>query len=66
MIKYILLAGFLVSCSNYPIKRGKTSIDKTESCVYRLVEKNGINATEAQRVCSDIFRNRVDNIGIRK
>lgn len=63
----LILPVFMISCSNIPIKRGSvTSMDRTERCMYRLVERNGVNASEAQKVCDNVFRNRLDNIGIRR
>lgn len=63
---YLLgLVALITSCADYPVKRGKnyTAIDRTERCMLRLVEKNGISATEAKEVCSDIFRHRYDGLG---
>ncbi len=60
----LLLPLFVVSCSQFPIERnGNNTIDRTEKCMLRLVEKNGVSASEAQRVCEDIFRQRYDTIG---
>lgn len=67
MIKYLLLAGLLASCSQFPIERnGDNSIDRTERCMLRLVEKNGVSATEAEKVCSKVFRRNYDTIGIKR
>lgn len=60
-MKQILLTTMMVSltsCSLEPIKRNQnnTAIDKIEACVLRLIEKNGVNPTEAEQVCSRIFR----------
>jgi hypothetical protein len=54
------LLALITSCADYPVKRGKnyTAIDRTERCTYRLVERNGVNATEAEKVCTKIFKNR--------
>jgi len=63
----LMMVGF-ASCSGFPTKRGNnySSIDRIERCVLRLVEKNGISATEAEKVCTNIFRRSFDNIGDKK
>lgn len=62
-----MMIGF-ASCSGLPTQRGNnyTAIDRTERCVLRLVEKNGISASEAEKVCTNIFRRNFDNIGIKR
>ena len=70
-MKQILLIAMMVgfaSCSLEPIKRGKkyTAIDRVHWCVLRMVEKNGVSPTEAESVCSRIFRRNMDNIGVHK
>jgi hypothetical protein len=62
----LMMIGF-TACSGLPVKRGgSTSIDRTERCVLRLVENNGISASEAEKVCSRIFRRNYDTIGIKR
>ena len=70
-MKQILLIAMMVgfaSCSGYPIQRSKnyTAIDKVHSCVVRLIERNGVNPTEAEQVCTNIFRRNMDRIGVHK
>jgi len=60
---HLLVLFTVISCAGEPISReGGTTIDKVEKCTYRLIEKNGISATEAQKVCTSIFRN-IENVG---
>ena len=67
-MKYLLLAGLLVSCSGLPVQRSNnyTAIDRIEKCMLRLTEKNGVSPTEAERVCTNIFRRSFDTLGVRK
>lgn len=70
-MKQILLIAMIIgfaSCSGYPIKRGNnyTTVDKVHRCVVRLVERNGVNPTEAEQVCTNIFRRNIDKIGVHK
>jgi hypothetical protein len=53
----LVLATLLASCSTPP-RSGKsyTVIDRTEKCMLRLIEKNGVKPTEAEQVCSRIHR----------
>lgn len=64
-MRYLLLAGLLVSCSGLPTQRSNnyTAIDRIEKCMLRLTEKNGVSPTEAEKVCTNIFRRKYDNIG---
>ena len=57
-MKYLLLVLLFVSCSSHiPIRRTFTTVvDRMEKCVFRLVEKNGVSAIEAQKVCDKIYR----------
>ena len=65
MIKYVIISLLLTSCAvpRYtnvePQRRGykdKHVSDRIEECVFRLVEKSGIKAQEAQEACSKIHR----------
>lgn len=60
-----MMVGF-ASCSGLPVNRNNSAIDRTERCVLRLVEKNGISALEAEKVYTKIFRRNFDNIGIKR
>jgi len=60
----ILILMTLVSCGHFkytpydkPVKK-LTHIDKMYNCVIRLIEQNGIGATEAQQVCEKTLRRR--------
>lgn len=55
-MRYFMLMVLLVGCSSGPQKRNYTSIDRTEDCMLRLVEKNGVSPTEAENVCTRIHR----------
>ena len=64
-MKYVIFTILLTSCvtPRYaykgPEKRGYdqlTNTEKVEQCVYRLIEKDGIAAEEAEKTCSKIFR----------
>ena len=60
----LILPLFMVSCSGYPVKRyAGTTTEKIEKCMYRLVERNGVTAKEAQEVCEATFRHRELPIG---
>ena len=37
-------------------KKPKTTLEKIETCTYRLIEQNGIKAVDAQETCNKIFR----------
>jgi len=54
----LLLILLLTSCSTIPYTRtvGRSNSDRIEQCVYRLIEKSGIDAKTAQESCSKIFR----------
>jgi hypothetical protein len=42
-----------------PEKRGYdelTITEKVENCVYRLIERDGVAAEDAEKTCSKIFR----------
>ena len=65
----LILPLFILSCSNYPVKRYTgTTMEKIEKCMYRLIERNGVDAEEAQKVCESTFRQRElpAGIGIRR
>lgn len=61
-MKYLLLVTLLSSCALLePIERGgkptpATQTEKLESCLYRLIEKNGVEAKKAETVCLAVFR----------
>jgi hypothetical protein len=65
IISYIIFTMLLTSCVTprytykAPEKRGYdelTNTEKVENCVYRLIERDGIAAKEAEETCSKIFR----------
>ena len=64
-IYLIGLLAILTSCADLPTKRGKnyTAIDRVHWCVIRMVEKNGVSPTEAESVCSRIFRRNMQDFG---
>lgn len=65
-MKYLLILVLLGSCalpkvrfnkgyqSKQQIKR--TYIDRMESCVFRMIEDNGVNAKDARETCVSIYR----------
>ena len=63
-MKYLLLITLLGSCALPQARFNKkpetkvkmTYIDRMESCVFRLVEDNGINANDARSTCVAIYR----------
>jgi len=63
-MKYLIITLLLGSCahSKYPIyrdnapKKELTHIDKMYDCVIRLIEKNGVKALDAQKVCQKTLR----------
>lgn len=57
----MLLTGCVTPRYTYkaPEKRGYdelTTTEKVENCVYRLIERDGIAAEDAEKTCSKIFR----------
>lgn len=64
-MKYIIFTMLLTSCVTprytykVPEKRGydkMTITEKVEQCVYRLIERDGVDAQKAEITCSKIFR----------
>ncbi len=61
-MRYLLIALMIVSCALPTNTRKKhkplyrTSIDRMYGCLIRLIEVNGIGATEAQKVCQKTLR----------
>jgi hypothetical protein len=65
VLLYIIFTMLLTSCVTprytykAPEKRGYgelTTTEKVENCVYRLIERDGIAAEDAEKTCSKIFR----------
>jgi hypothetical protein len=65
VLLYIIFTMLLTSCVTprytyvAPEKRGYkdlTNTEKVEQCVYRLIERDGIAAKDAEETCSKIFR----------
>lgn len=55
-MKWLLLI-LLTGCSAFYPKHS-TKIDRIESCVYRLIENNGVEPEKAEITCNRIFINR--------
>jgi len=64
-MKLLILTLLLGSCAHakYPVYRDHsvpvedlTSTEKLEQCIFRLIEKDGVKAENASKVCSSIFR----------
>ena len=65
VLLYIIFTTLLTSCVTprytyvAPEKRGYkdlTNTEKVEQCVYKLVDKSGVSAEKAEKVCSRIFK----------
>jgi hypothetical protein len=62
-MKYLLILTLLGSCAlpkhrfnkKVPVVK-RTYIDRMESCVFKLIEDNGINAKDARETCVSIYR----------
>jgi len=62
LLSILILLSSLTSCaySKYPQFRdpGKelTHTERLEKCIFRLVEKDGVKAEKASKICTGIFR----------
>lgn len=61
-MRYLLMVALLGSCAlpkpkyRKSIEAKRTYIDRMESCVFRMVEDNGVNVKDARETCVSIYR----------
>ena len=58
-MKLLVLLTLISSCSLLPertVKKEYNYVDQMKECVFDLVGRFGVEATEAQRVCGNIYR----------
>ena len=61
-MKILILITILSSCaSSHPKfrnhgKKELTHTERLEKCIFRLVEKDGVKAEKASKICTGIFR----------
>lgn len=64
-MKTLLIATILLSVTSCALKpkyqgftepQKPTTLERIERCTYRLIEQNGIKASESQETCNKIFR----------